>query len=137
MFYSCGATLINRRYVVTAAHCHDKTNPEKQIAEVVLGDHDLSSNPDCVKIKNVLQCTNKPVQRFYVTEKDITVHQGWDAGNVVTNANDIALVRLEKPAFTAMEIASGVHVVPICLPWGKLGNGGYATYPAGTLYDIG
>ena len=131
MFYSCGATLINRRYVVTAAHCHDAGSKEKSIAEVVLGDHDLATNPDCIKKDDRLLCTNKPVQRFAVTEADITVHEGWDPSNVVTNANDIALVRLEKPAFTAMEIASGVHVIPACLPFKRLPNGFRAEYPSG------
>ena len=132
MFYSCGATLINRRYVITAAHCHDKSNKDSTIAEVVLGDHDLSRNPDCTTDRQLgLQCFNKPVQRFAVIESDITVHEGWDKNNVMTNANDIALVRLEKPAFTAAEIASGVHVMPVCLPWGRLPNGYVAKYPSG------
>ena len=134
MFYSCGATLINRRYVVTAAHCHNKATKDGTIAEVVLGDHNLSRNPDCTTDRKLgLQCFNKPVQRFSVIESDITVHEGWDKDNVMTTANDIALVRLEKPAFTAQEIASGVHVYPICLPWGRLPNGYDAKYPSGTL----
>ena len=49
----------------------------------------------------------------------------------MSTANDIALVRLEKPAFTAAEIATGVHVLPICLPWGNLPNGYTAKYPSG------
>ena len=120
---------------MTAAHCHDKEGPiNKRIAEVVLGDYDLSKNPDCVETKNDgLQCTNKPVQRFNVQEDDITVHEGFDKNDVMSTANDIALVRLEKPAFTAAEIASGVHVLPICLPWGNLPNGYPAEYPSGCL----
>ena len=50
---------------------------------------------------------------------------------MVSTANDIALVRLEKPAFTAAEVASGVHVLPICLPWGRLPNDYPAQYPSG------
>ena len=125
--------MINRRYVVTAAHCHDPKGPiEKRIAEVVLGDYDLGTNPDCVKTKEKgLQCYNKPVQRFTVQESDITVHEGWKKSEVVTTANDIALVRLEKAAFTAMEVASGVHVLPVCLPWGRIPKGNYARYPSG------
>ena len=64
-------------------------------------------------------------------ESDITVHEGWDKNDVVKTANDIALVRLEKPAFTALEVASGVHVMPICLPWGRLRNEFRAQYPSG------
>ena len=124
--------MINRRYVVTAAHCHDPTASDTRIAEVVLGDYDLGKNPDCVETKELgLQCNNKPVQKFTVQESDITVHEGWDKNDVVKTANDIALVRLEKPAFTALEVASGVHVMPICLPWGRLPNEFRAQYPSG------
>ena len=119
---------------MTAAHCHDKESSiDKRIAEVVLGDYDLSKNPDCVVTKkNGLQCQNKPVQRFTVQESDITVHEGFDKNDVISGS-DIALVRLEKPAFTAAEVASGVHVLPICLPWGRLPNGYTAQYPSGVL----
>ena len=132
MWYSCGATLINRRYVVTAAHCYEKGKSDGEISEVVIGDHDLETNPDCIKDHNgILQCTNKPVQRFPVTPSDVTVHENWVPSNVVEGANDIALVRLSKVAYTVNEIASGVHVVPICLPWGRLPNGETVDYPSG------
>ena len=92
----------------------------------------MSKNPDCVETKkDGLQCYNKPVQRFNVQENDITVHEGFDKNDVMSTANDIALVRLEKPAFTAAEIATGVHVLPICLPWGNLPNEYTAKYPSG------
>ena len=135
MFYNCGATLINRRYVITAAHCHDTSSEDKQIAQVVLGDHDLSTNPDCItNDREELVCDNKPVQRFDVTLDDITVHEDWDLAHVTDKANDIALVRLPTPAYTANEIARGVHVMPICLPWGKLpGTRDRAEFPEGKV----
>ena len=134
MFYSCGAALINRRYVITAAHCHEKAKADGQIAEVVIGDHDLKTNPDCIKDRNgKLKCTNKPVQKFPITLSDIIVHEDWDPSRVVDRGNDILLVRLPKVAYTINEIATGVHVVPICLPWGRLPDGNVAQYPSGIL----
>ena len=72
------------------------------------------------------------MQRFDIFLTDITVHEGWDPDKVKEGANDIALVRLPRPAYTALEIVSGVHVVPICLPWGSLpGKSERAEYPSG------
>jgi hypothetical protein len=42
--YGCVGSLINRRYVLTAANCHTKNNP---IIEVLLGEYDFTRDPDC------------------------------------------------------------------------------------------
>ncbi len=42
--YSCVGSLINRRYVLTAAQCHSEPNP---IVEVLLGEYDFTRDPDC------------------------------------------------------------------------------------------
>ena len=123
--YACGGTLINRRYVVTAAHCHDGKKPEKSISEVILGDYDLSMDPDC----EGSNCW-KPVQRFRIYPSDVTVHEKWDSLKVVNEGYDIALVRLPQPAYTIKEVCEA-SVLPICLPWGRLPDGNTARLPKG------
>ena len=99
-----------RRYVITAAHCHDRSNPRRQIAEVVLGDYDLSQDPDCAS------AACKPVQRFAISPRDVTMHERYDLSKVTTNGDDIALIRLPKLAITVNEDNNQI-VLPICLGW--------------------
>ena len=65
----------NRRFVITAAHCQHKSNPRKQIAEVVLGDYDLSKDPDC-------DGPCRKAQRFAITPADVLVHEDWNLEKV-------------------------------------------------------
>ena len=78
--YACGGTLINRRCVLTAAHCHYKTKPSKRISKVVLGDYDLSTNPDCLAGASAANGCWKPKQQFHIPSSDVIAHEKFTPG---------------------------------------------------------
>lgn len=102
--FKCGATLINNRYVLTAAHCI-LTSPEPITpVSVRLGEWKISTDTDCVYNIAISTCSD-PVVDVNIDQQ--TPHPYFSSSN---GNNDIGILRLEK------DVAYTDFIRPICLP---------------------
>ncbi|XP_017046439.1 spaetzle-processing enzyme-like isoform X2 [Drosophila ficusphila] len=104
----CGGSLINNRYVVTAAHCvyneqHHLTS--SYLKSVRLGEYNTATDKDCTY--NLAKC-NPP--HLEIDVEEIICHE--DYQKTIKYENDIALLRLQT------SVRYSVAIRPICI----LGN---------------
>ena len=92
---NCGATLINKDYAITAAHCVGVSNPSA--VTLTAGLHDKLS-------------TAESSSRQVRTAKTITVHPQYDT---TSYAHDIAVIRVNQ------SFVFNTYVQPACLPGGE------------------
>lgn len=109
--HQCGGSLINSRYVITAAHCIVGKISESNwtLSAVRLGEWDKNSNPDCTvdKFGNKKECALEHVD--IDVERSI-VHELYDPSPNSHQFHDIALIRL------AEYVSYNIFIKPICLP---------------------
>merc|ERR1719474_1232305 len=115
----CGATLLNKRYAMTAMHCVE----EASSLVVALGEHNIRSDIENHQAKSI------PVER-------VIKRSDYDSDNV---NNDIALLRL------AQEVDFNDNIVPACLPasmsqkyagWDAVVSGWGTTSSGGRTSDV-
>jgi len=118
--FQCGGTVINKYYILTAAHCFLNKNP----SVIALGEHDLENPTDGVMRRGV---------------EKIILHEDYDPDLQGGAApNDIALIRVnESIPFFYGDLTKSLHVSPICLPWKRNDPGRVVDSGIGNLTVIG
>ncbi|XP_063985535.1 CLIP domain-containing serine protease B4-like [Diachasmimorpha longicaudata] len=107
--FRCGGSVINSRYILTAAHCVTQLPSALTVFGVRVGEHDLRTERDCNKDADGLEsdCAER-YQDFGIEE--IHFHSGFTKSVL---QDDIGLIRVNS-----MIDFRPVNARPICLPIG-------------------
>jgi hypothetical protein len=81
--------------------------------EIILGEHTLGPDPDCMKIQGKIGCVAKVIKRKIAK---VIIHQNYNSSRK-TSPYDIALIRLDEAVPLSYEDPAKSSVSPVCLPW--------------------